>query len=197
MKKKYEKMIFMIPTVLAFALLVGISLTTMGCAEEESSKKVGTISETENEDSEGNTDENMSSNTEETNDGRYYPGDIVEKNDFKITYKKASNYKSENQFIEPAKGKKFVRFQFSFKNLSDTDQYVGSFECYYKNNKCEEAYVADDDDSNFLLESLSKGRSVSGSVYYEVPKKAKLSQLELEYTSDLWSNEKVIFMGAK
>ncbi len=197
MKKKIKKIIFVAPTVLAVALLLAISLTTMGCAEEEGAEKVGTISETKDEKSEENAKTKDSSSEEETNDGRYYPGDIIKKSDFKITYKKASNYKSSNQFIEPSKGKKFVRFQFSFKNLSDTDQYVGSFECYYKDNKCEEAYVADDDDSNFLLESLSKGRSVSGSVYYEVPKKAKLSQLELEYTSDLWSNEKVIFMGAK
>jgi len=43
---------------------------------------------------------------------------------------------------------------------------------------------------------LSAGRKKSGSLVYEVPKKVKIRDLELEYENNyLWSDKKIIFLG--
>ncbi len=72
---------------------------------------------------------------------------------------------------------------------------MGDFSCYADGEKCEDAYV-NDSDSNLFLTELSAGRKKNGSVIFEVPKKAKLKDLELEYENNsLWSDEKIIFLG--
>lgn len=81
--------------------------------------------------------------------------------------------------------------EFEFENISSTDQFLSSIECYADNKKCESYYGVDDAHS-FVLESISPNRSVSGTTYFEVPKDAELIELEIE--SDSWSNEKITFV---
>lgn len=128
-------------------------------------------------------------------DGKYHPGDVVSFGDFKITYKYVKKYQSKNEFIQPQKGFQYVQYSFTFKNIGKEDAYVGDFSCYANGEKCEDAYV-NDSDSNLFLTELSAGRKKSGSVIFEVPKKAKLKDLELEYENNsFWSDEKIIFLG--
>lgn len=128
-------------------------------------------------------------------DNRYHPGDVVKFGDFEISYISAKKYKSDNQFIQPKEGYKYVKFKFSFKNTGDTDNYPGSFGCYVKNKKYDQEYL-DGSDESFLLQEVSGGREISGSVTYEVPKDTKMKDIELEYENNsIWSDKKIIFLG--
>lgn len=136
-----------------------------------------------------------SKNNGKTDDNRFHPGDVVEFGDFEIAYMGAEKYKSNNQFIQPKDGYKYVKFYFTFKNTGNSDSYPGSFGCYVNNKKYDQEYL-DDSDESFLLQEVSGGREISGSITYEVPKEAKMKDIELEYENNsIWSNKKIIFLG--
>lgn len=120
---------------------------------------------------------------------------MVEFGDFEIAYTGAEKYKSNNQFIQPKDGYKYVKFYFSFKNTGNSDCYPGSFGCYVNNKKYDQEYL-DGSDESFLLQEVSGGREISGSITYEVPKEAKMKDIELEYENNsIWSDKKIIFLG--
>ena len=136
-----------------------------------------------------------SKNNGKTDDNRFHPGDVVEFGDFEIAYTGAEKYKSNNQFIQPKDGCKYVKFYFTFKNTGNSDSYPGSFGCYVNNKKYDQEYL-DGSDESFLLQEVSGGREISGSITYEVPKEAKMKDIELEYEKNsIWSNKKIIFLG--
>lgn len=167
--------------------------------EKKESKKVGSISDTGSSTKKSSDKTNKKKKSKSKNnkkdDGKYHPGDVVQFGDFEIAYISAEKYKSTNQFIQPKEGYKYVRFVFNFLNNGNTDNYPGTFGCYVNNQKCNQEYLSDADDS-FLLEELSAGREKSGSVTFEVPKKAKMKDIELEYENNsIWSDKKIIFLG--
>ena len=136
-----------------------------------------------------------SKNNGKTDDNRFHPGDVVEFGDFEIAYTGAEKYKSNNQCIQPKDGYKYVKFYFTFKNTGNSDSYPGSFGCYVNNKKYDQEYL-DGSDESFLLQEVSGGREISGSITYEVPKEAKMKDIELEYENNsIWSNKKIIFLG--
>ena len=64
-------------------------------------------------------------------------GDIVETKNLRISYISCGEYVSDNQFIQPNSGNKFIYFEFEFENISDTDEHISSligFDCYADNN---------------------------------------------------------------
>ena len=88
-----------------------------------------------------------------------------------------------------------MNFYFTFKNAGNSDSYPGSFGCYVNNKKYDQEYL-DGSDESFLLQEVSGGREISGSITYEVPKEAKMKDIELEYENNsIWSNKKIIFLG--
>ena len=89
----------------------------------------------------------------------------------------------------PKEGNKLISASFTFTNNGDKDKYVDiySFDCYADNKSCEQTYITSVDD--FINANISSGRSVTFSVFYEVPKDAK--SIELEY-SGMLSSEKVL-----
>ncbi|MBQ8940600.1 MAG: DUF4352 domain-containing protein [Firmicutes bacterium] len=125
------------------------------------------------------------------------PGDKVNDEHFEIYYLSCSEYTASNQFSQPAEGKKYVKFDFTFKNISDTDTTIGGFECYCNNAKCESSYVDSTNVPRLSYDSVSGGRETSGSVIYEVPQDAALSSVELEYSGffDNKTADKIIFVG--
>lgn len=146
-----------------------------------------------NEEKKPDNDEKKPDDEEES--GRYHPGDIVSYGDFEITYKSVGKYKSNNQFIQPKKGFQYIKFDFTFKNVGDTDTLIGSFDCYVDGEKCDQEYVSGEG-GDFLLEELSSGRKTSGSLVFEVPKSAKMKDIELEYENySFVSDEKIIFIA--
>lgn len=72
----------------------------------------------------------------------------------------------------------------------NTDKYASiyDFKCYADNQTCEQTYGLDN--RGFINTNLSSGRSVSFSTYYSIPIDSQ--SVELEYTANVWTDEKVL-----
>lgn len=136
----------------------------------------------------GNATEESKSETEEIKVGSTLTDEEV-----KINYKHCnSNFKNYSSYADIKSGYKIIEAVFDFENISDSDIVLEGFECYADGVKCEEFYSVGDYSSP-TLESISPGRKlIDATVYFEVPKDAKL--IELEYEADYWTGEKYIFI---
>ena len=88
-----------------------------------------------------------------------------------------TDYDDPYGFYKPGDGKK-------------SDAYVSSadFSCYADNESCDQSFIASVNE--FSGDTLSTGRKISFSVVFAVPVDAE--SIELEYTANIWSSEKVI-----
>lgn len=127
---------------------------------------------------------------EETKD-RYYVGDTWENKYVLISYEECGEYISDNYFMQPEEGKKYIYASFTFENIGNSDTTVAywDFDCYADGYACDDTYVADD---AAFSQTLSSGRKISGSVYYEVPIDAL--EIEFEYSPSFWTSEKIVFV---
>ena len=148
-------------------------------------KKVSSNEETQIQATENHSTETA---TEEKVNEPFKVGDTVETEDLRITFLKAEPYTDE--YDDPAKGHEFYKFEFEFVNISDSDQYVSSwdFNCYADGYDMESAYSSEDKD---LDATLSAGKKTKGVVCFEIPKDAK--DISLEYETNYWSESKVCF----
>lgn len=124
-----------------------------------------------------------------TSENAFEKGDIVESEDLRITYLDCGTYYSDNMFIEPADGNRFIYCEFEFENISDTDQYVSSLEfyCYADGQACDSTYVMEND----LSATLSPGRKTTGTVCFEIPENAVT--VEVEYLTNFWNSDRIVF----
>lgn len=123
----------------------------------------------------------------------FHVGDVVETQNFKITFVSAGVYERDDEFLQPKDGYEYWQFELKFENISETDQTVSSmmdWECYADNAKADQTWIGDD---SGLDATLSAGRETQGTIYFEVPKDA--SSVELEYDINFWQNDKVVFVG--
>lgn len=181
-----------------FAFLVADSI--LGSDDEESPKKVETVEQSEAET--GNEETEVEANDEETKtevnekqeaeavDNTFSIGEVVETSDLKISFLSAGEYVSDNEFIQPKEGCVYYRMEFEFENISDSDQYVTSYEweCYADSYAVDQTWIGDDD----LSATLSPGKKAKGSLYFEVP--AGAQEITLEYKTNFWTEDKVVFM---
>ena len=68
---------------------------------------------------------------------------------------------------------------------------MANWNCYADDYSAEQAYVGDDQ----MDGTISPGKKLKGSVYFEVPKKAK--KITLEYECNFWTEDKVVFVVKK
>lgn len=139
-----------------------------------------------------NTSDTKQQETEEVSNV-FQIGDVVETENFKITFVSAGAYESDNEFLQPKDGCEYWQFEFRFENISDTDQAVSSmmdWECYADNAKADQTWIGDD---NGLDATLSAGRETQGTIYFEVPK--NVQSVELEYDINFWQSDKIVFVG--
>ena len=139
-----------------------------------------------------NTSDTKQQETEEVSNV-FQIGDVVETENFKITFASAGAYESDNEFLQPKDGCEYWQFEFRFENISDTDQAVSSMmdlECYADNAKADQTWIGDD---NGLDATLSAGRETQGTIYFEVPK--DVQSVELEYDINFWQSDKIVFVG--
>ena len=139
-----------------------------------------------------NTSDTKQQETEEVSNV-FQIGDVVETENFKITFVSAGAYESDNEFLQPKDGCEYWQFKFRFENISDTDQAVSSmmgWECYADNAKADQTWIGDD---NGLDATLSAGRETQGTIYFEVPK--DVQSVELEYDINFWQSDKIVFVG--
>ena len=131
-------------------------------------------------------------NNTSASENAYKVGDILETSDLKITYLSSSEYNSDNQFIQPADGYKFIMFELEFENISNDDQSVSSysFDCFADGASCEQHFFMDES----LDATISAGRKTSGIVVFEVPVDA--TTIELEYVDGWISGNRIVFAYA-
>lgn len=161
-----------------------------GTSREEPEK--GTDSETTTEETTEEVTTTESTTEEATAEIKdiYEVGDILMDGDMKIVYKASGEYHSDNEYIQPADGNKYVFFEFAFINQGKSDDSISSFsfDAYADGYVAEAFYGADDD----LSATLSAGRATTGRIYFEVP--ADAEEVEAEYTPNaLFSSKKIKF----
>ncbi len=138
----------------------------------------------------GNKDSGFVANTEVTESADAYKvGDIIENGSLRISYLKAAEYESDNAFLQPKEGNKYIYIELEVENISDSDKAISfySFECYADGAHCEGYYGMDD----ALSATLSAGRKAKGTIAFEVPKNA--NTIEIEFEDNIWTSSKIIF----
>ena len=167
-------------------LLIG----SMGGTDEDSDKDK-TITNSEMTDNNSDADNNADSNVQ--TDNKISVGDVFEANGLKVTINDIctdyTDYDNAYGLYSPKEGYKYVSVSFKYENTGKSDAYVSiyDYDCYADGTLCEQSYYFDTD---FINANLSSGRNVSFTTYYEVPINAE--EIELEYTANIWTNEKVI-----
>lgn len=154
-------------------------------ASDTNPQKVGETTEKNN--SVGQQPENL---TEEV-DNEFSLGEIVETSYLRISYMSAEEYISDNEFIQPKEGHIYYKMEFEFENISESDQYVSSwdFNCYADGYDMEQSYIIDGLD---LDATLSPGKKTKGAVVFEVPEDAE--SIILEYETNFWTENKIVFV---
>lgn len=186
--KKINKVL---PAALCICLFSAFALGS-GSSDSSSTnaQKVGEITTPTN----STTESSESTDSTTIEQTEYYVGETLSKDGLNITYVSSSNYTSDNDFIQPTEGNKFIRLFFHVDNQSGSDKSVTTydFNCYADGYECSTSYQNDD-----LSASLSDGRSTDGAVYFEVP--ADAQEIEVEYEVDWLSSKKIkfIFEGDK
>lgn len=182
--------------IIAIVIIVIIGAVAGGGDDKDKNpQKVEDQKETTQTDTKETDSSETETETEQTEEKSniFEVGDVVETNNFRITYVSAGEYKSDNEFLQPKDGYVYWQFEFKFENISDTDQVVSSlidWECYTDNAKVDQTYIGD---NNGLDATLSAGRETQGTIYYEVP--ADAQSVELEYDINYWQSDKIIFVG--
>ena len=184
-----KKLLYGIATV---ALIAAFAFMALGSSSTESSNKTEsskTQSSAAKDDKDSSKADEQSSK-EESSNNIYKKGETLDANGLKITMDHAEEYTSDNQFIQPEDGNKFIRAYFTIKNESGSDKSVGSidFDCYADGEASDSKFFSD---SDLSFDTISNGRSIKGYVYYEVPKNAK--DIEIEYETSWWTSKKAIF----
>ena len=170
--------------LLVLGVFIFIGSFGASMSKDKNPEKVGEV-QTESQD--------QNSQTEEPVSNTFNVGDVVETDNFRITYESAGEYTDSNEFLQPKDGYVYWEFKFKFENISNTDQTVSTmmdWECYADNSKADQTWIVDD---NGLDGKLSAGREAEGAVYFEVPKDAE--SIELEYDINFWQSDKIIFIG--
>lgn len=197
-KKKKKKKRLIIFGVIAAVIVVIIIASSGGSSSDDKNKveSVNGASQTQSADEksdDGKSDDSKSDDNTASDNQKITAGHaITVDNDLKISYLKCdTNFKKYNEYSAPSKGNKVVSATFKIENVSDTDQYISTIDCYADDKKCDSFYGVEDYDDPFF-NSISPGRSVEGTVYFEVPSNAK--NVELEFENSVWTNDKVVFV---
>lgn len=120
-------------------------------------------------------------------------GDLFESEKVNISYLDSGDYSSDNMFIEPASGNKFIYIDLSIQNTGDTDLSIGStsFTCYADDTKCSQSVVTADDQMD-IIATVSPEKYLKGKIYFEVPKDSQ--NIEVEFETSFWTQDKIYFV---
>lgn len=154
-------------------------------------KKENTVVDTTNTTTQEQVSDATQEITETSSEEKISKGQSFDNNGLKVTIDDVNNDYTDydKDWYSPEEGKKYIEVSFTFENTGDGDKYVSiyDFDCYADNTLCEQTYSFGGD---FMNTNLSSGRNVSFSTYYVVPTDA--NNIELEYTSNIWTDEKVV-----
>ncbi|MBD8942773.1 MAG: DUF4352 domain-containing protein [Clostridiales bacterium] len=191
---------------LSIAIITILAMGIVGCTSEsdDTPKKVGEVnkvdeskndskddSKDDSDDSNDDTSEDKETESEEKNE--FFAGDVVETKTLRISFLSVEDYISDNEFEQPAEGKKFIKASFEFENIGKDDEYVSDmdFDCYADGYSADMSYVLDND----LSATISKGMKAKGDVVFEVPVDAQ--EVVIQYETDAWTSSKINFYVVK
>ena len=186
-KPIYKKWWFWVVIVLVVAMVAAGSSGGKDGEDKSASVKTGDIGV------QASAQTQMETKAPQEPSNIFHVGDVIETDHFSITYQECdTDWRGYNEYMGPHDGMKVVRAYFVFENISDSDHSCGSFDfdCYADGVACD-AFIWSSDDS-LSYASLSPGRKLQGYIAYEVPVDAQ--EIELEYETSFWNQEKVIFM---
>ncbi len=185
-KKKKKKKKLIIIGVIAIVIIAIIAIASSGDDDKPETKPIDNNTSTEQVVDEPDDSE------EQTVPDKIKAGTAITVKDLEISYISCNtNSKNYDSYTGPESGNKVVRAEFSFKNNGSSDIVLDGFECYADGQKCE-SFCWGEDYNSCTLESVSAGRSLKSVEYFEVPSSSK--EIELEFESDFWSSEKIIFV---
>lgn len=192
-KKKKKKKRLIIFGVIAAIIVVIIIAASGGSSSDDKNKVESVNGASQTQSVNGKSDDNKSNDSTESDNQKITAGHAITiDNELKISYLKCdTNFKKYSKYATVGKGKKIISATFKIENVSDTDQYIDIINCYADDKKCDSFYSVEDYDDPFL-DSISAGRSIEGTVYFEVPSNAK--DVELEFENNVWTNDKVVFV---
>lgn len=162
-------------------------------ASSETEETKSTVSEEESKAE--NTAESKSESEEEVKEeasGNVYKvGETLDTGKMKVTFQSVEDYVSDNMFIEPEEGNKYIRAYFVMENTGSSDTLVSSydFDCYADDSAADIPLLSD---KMLSSATLSPGRKAEGYVYFEVPQNAQ--KIEIEYETSYWTQKKAIFV---
>ncbi|MDO5381339.1 MAG: DUF4352 domain-containing protein [Eubacteriales bacterium] len=170
---------------IVLGIIALIVIVSIAGGSSSNSKKVGTTGDG----SVSSGDNNDSSNAGNTKD-TYNVGDILQTDSLRISYVSVEDYVSDNMFIQPESGKKYIRAKFEFENIGKSDTFVSDmdYSCYADGYSCDQKYGFD----GTLSATLSSGKKTNGYVYYEVP--ADATSIVIEYSDNYFSDKKISFV---
>lgn len=118
----------------------------------------------------------------------FHIGDVVETEKLKITLLSEESCDTNQYYEEPENGNTFCKLDFEFENISDEDQEIASYDftCYADDYNMNQTMGSEN-----LYATLSPGRKIKGSLYFEIPKGTK--KIEVEYETEYNDDAKICF----
>lgn len=192
-KKKKKKKRLIIFGVIAAVIVVIIIASSGGSSSDDKNKVESVNGASQTQSADEKSDDSKSDDSTASDNQKITAGHAITiDNELKISYLKCdTNFKKYSKYATVGKGKKVISATFKIKNVSDTDQYIDTINCYADDKKCDSFYSVEDYDDPFF-DSISAGRSIEGTVYFEVPSNAK--NIELEFENNVWTEDKVVFV---
>lgn len=187
-----KKVLYGIATFALIAVFLFMALGSSSNTDESSSDSKSSAQSSQQSAQSSQQSEQSSEKSSNEENNVYKAGDTLDADGLKITMQKAENYTSNNEFMQPNNGNKFIRAYFVIENQSNTDKTVGAsdFNCYADGTSCENKFFSEKEELT-VIDTISKGRNAKGYVYYEVPANAK--DIEIEYETSWWTSKKAIF----
>ena len=195
-RKKQSGVLKWVGIVLIVLFIIG----SLGSDDDESSSSVKDVTNQNVSNQQVSTEENkeveseVNSQVVETETKEYFvAGEAFEVNGLVITINEINadftDYEDQYGWYTPEEGTKYIMASFTYQNNDDTDAYVSiyDFDCYADGTLCEQTYHFSGD---FINGNISSGRNVSFATHYVVPVDA--NEIELEYTANMFTDEKVI-----
>lgn len=212
-KKKSKKKILIVIGVLAVIIILISALGGGGDNKESTGKDKNNKQEVSNADTASSDNKDSDNDLNDPNaeggdasvtqeaeapaDGRYHVGDTYIGDGLSVTYTEFGEYTGYDDWNTPSDGMKVVYASFYVENTGKSDVTVSYFDFhgYCDNKEISQYYGVDGSGLDFSLD-LSAGRNGTGTVAFEVPQDVTdLSKVEMEFTSDYWSDAKVLFVG--
>lgn len=116
-------------------------------------------------------------------------GDTVKLGDWQVkVYGVQDPYVSQNEFLTPADGNRYVVVDTEVTNKSDESQIVSSVMCFELRDETNRSYdITITDDTNKSVDGdVAAGASRRGNLSYEVPETSK--KLQLQFKCDLFGS---------